>query len=284
GTGVGLLVLVFVYSFVFGFLGGRSPALKSGPIIMFAVMTGISNQQSYSFQGVVDGALMILLSGTIVTVVYFLFSPIRPEQALLHSLRRFFQGCAGVTRGFALVGPSERATAIRRRKHYLQSMVLPAPGIIQKAQQHLDYKLNPDNAADKVQQLHDSIQSVAYRLQSLDQARAGLNRDDLAISTSLVGVRRQLSEILQQVFESWARLEPGDAFEEQRTSLQQLSGDLQQELDALATDEDRQSIGEALRADLYAVLGCVRGLTEAMADTQTVINQINWPQWSATRF
>ena len=99
-TGFGLLSLIFVYSFVFGYLGGRSPALKSGPIIMFVLMTGISNQQSYSFQGLVDGALMVLLAGVIMTVVFFLFSPMRPEQALLRSLRRFFHGCARVTRGF----------------------------------------------------------------------------------------------------------------------------------------------------------------------------------------
>ena len=58
-TGLGLLGLIFIYSFVFGYLGGRSPALKSGPIMMFLMMTGISNQQRYSFNGPVDGALMV---------------------------------------------------------------------------------------------------------------------------------------------------------------------------------------------------------------------------------
>ena len=49
-TGFGLLSLIFVYCFVFGFLGGRSPALKSGPILMFVLMTGLSNRQSYSLR------------------------------------------------------------------------------------------------------------------------------------------------------------------------------------------------------------------------------------------
>ena len=70
-TGFGLLSLIFVFSFIFGYLGGRSPALKSGPMIMFVVGTGISNQQSYSFQGLVDAALMLLLAGAIVTVGWF---------------------------------------------------------------------------------------------------------------------------------------------------------------------------------------------------------------------
>ncbi len=76
-TGFGLLSLVFAYSFVFGYLGGRSPVLKAGPMIMFVNAIGISNQQTYSFQGIVDGALLILLAGAIVTSVYFLFKAIR---------------------------------------------------------------------------------------------------------------------------------------------------------------------------------------------------------------
>ena len=72
-TGLGLLALIFVYSFVFAYLGGRSPALKSGPIIMFVVLTGISNQQSFSFQSVAVGSQMILIAGIVMTVVYFLF-------------------------------------------------------------------------------------------------------------------------------------------------------------------------------------------------------------------
>ena len=59
--------------------------MKSGPIIMFAVMTGISNQQRYSFQGLVDGALMILLAGAILTIIYVVVTPIRPQRILGHT-------------------------------------------------------------------------------------------------------------------------------------------------------------------------------------------------------
>lgn len=78
-TGFELLSLIFVYSFFFGYLGRWSPALKSGPIIMFVSMTGISNQQSYSFNGTVDGALMILLAGGIMAVVYYFFTSLHPK-------------------------------------------------------------------------------------------------------------------------------------------------------------------------------------------------------------
>ena len=41
-------------------------------------MTGISNQQRYSFNGPVDGALMILLAVIVVAMVYSLFGSMRP--------------------------------------------------------------------------------------------------------------------------------------------------------------------------------------------------------------
>jgi uncharacterized membrane protein YccC len=283
-TGFDLLGLIFIYSFVFGYLGGRSPALKSGPIIMFVMMTGISNEQSYSFQGPVDGALMLLLAGAIITVVYFLFSPLRPEQALLGGLRRFFLGCARLTRGFALDGPSERARGQRIRRRYFQSMVLPAPAKIQTAQQHLDYRLYPDNPPEKVQRLHDSVQSITYRLESLELAHGRLARDSSELPDSLIILGRQLHELLQGIFAHWARLDPGDEFERRRGSLQQLSHDFQRQFDTLTTDRDRDLVSDQVLVDLYATLGSVRGLIEAMANTQGVINEINWPQWTTARF
>ncbi|WP_417738220.1 FUSC family protein [Rosistilla oblonga] len=76
-SGFELLGLIFAYAFTFGYLGERSAALKSGPMLIFVSVTGISNQQSYSFQEIVVGTLLILLAGTIATSVYYLFKSSR---------------------------------------------------------------------------------------------------------------------------------------------------------------------------------------------------------------
>jgi hypothetical protein len=283
-SGFGLLSLIFIFTFVFGYLGGRSPALKSGPLIMFVVATGISNQQSYSFQGLVDAALMILLAGTILAVVYYLFHPMHPEQNLLGSLRRFFHGCAQVTGGFAPDRPSERAKGRRIRKRYLESMVVGAPAQIQTAQQHLDYKLYPDNSSEKVQRLHDSVQSIAYRLESLELAHERLGHHASGFPESFVLLSRQVSKLMQRVFQHWASFESDGEFEQQRSALQHLSREFQQQLEALESSGDRDSISDSVLADLYIMLGCFRGLITAMANAQGVINQINWPQWATPRF
>ena len=86
------------------------------------------------------------------------------------------------------------------------------------------------------------------------------------------------------MFERWAAFEPDDAFEQQRGSLQDLSHDLQQQLDALESSGDGDSISDSLLTDLYTMLGSVKGLIEAMANAQSIINQINWAQWATPRF
>ena len=43
-------------------------------------------------------------------------------------------------------------------------------------------------------------------------------------------------------------------------------------------------VSDQMLTDLYTMLGSVRGLSEAMGNAQSVMNQINWPQWTATRF
>ena len=208
----------------------------------------------------------------------------RPEQNLLRSLRRFFQGCARVTAEFALVDPAYREKGRRKRKRYFQSMVLPAPGAIQTAQQHLDYKLYPDNPPEKVQRLHDSVQSIAYRLQSMEIAHDRIARQSSEFPESLVPLRGRVRQSVQLVFERWAAFEPDDAFEQQRGSLQDLSHDLQQQLDALETDRDRDPISDSVLTDLYTMLGSVKGLIESMTNTQDIINQINWHTWATPRF
>jgi hypothetical protein len=89
---------------------------------------------------------------------------------------------------------------------------------------------------------------------------------------------------MQVVFEQWASFESGDVFEQQSGSLQDLSRDLQQQLDSLTTDRDPDAISDRVLNDLYTLLGSVRGLIDAMANTQAAINQINWQQWAAPRF
>jgi uncharacterized membrane protein YccC len=283
-TGFELLGFVFIYSFFFGYLGGRSPLLKTLPLMLFVTMANVTNQQSYSFAALVDGALMMVLAVACVTLVYSLFSSTRPEQTLLRGLARFFRGCALVTEEFDLFGSADRVAGQRLRKRHLESVILPAGERIRTAERHLNYKLHPDNSPDKVQRLLDSLQSIAYRLRSLEIAHDRLAPQSSEFADPILSVGTRVRELLRRVFERWACFDPGDAFEQHRVSLEDLSHDLGQQFDSLESSSGRDSLSDRTLSDLYTILGSVRGLIEATANAQLAINQINWQQWATPRF
>jgi len=74
-SGGELFALIFVYSFLFSLAGSRWPALKTMPLVCFVMMTGISNQQTYSFIAIVNSAMMFLMAQGIVALVYLLYKP-----------------------------------------------------------------------------------------------------------------------------------------------------------------------------------------------------------------
>jgi uncharacterized membrane protein YccC len=49
--GIGLLTMIFILSFVSGYLGERWPMIKTSIMVLFVMTTSISNDQSYSFHG-----------------------------------------------------------------------------------------------------------------------------------------------------------------------------------------------------------------------------------------
>ena len=283
-SGFALLSLIFVFSLICGYLGGRSPAFKSGPMIMFVTMTGISNQQSYSFQGPVDGALMMVLAVAIVTAIYFMFTPLRPEDALLRAYRRFMRGCARVTAGFDLSGAPQSSASRRLRKRYLQTMVLPGPAMLLKAQSQLSFAIDSETTQQNANRLHDSLQRVSYRLQALDLVSERCTLEGAEYRGILAAVGKHVDDILPRVFDRWEHFALDDAFAQERDALQQLAVDVQRQLNILEAGSESETTSDRARSDLYTMLGSVRALVEAMAGTQAVISQINWHALATTRF
>ena len=167
-SGAALLALVFASTFLLGLLGGRLAILRTLGLVVFALITNITNRQSYSFLGVLYPAVMLFLGTSIVMAVYWFISPMQPEKVALRSVRRFFRGCARIMRGFSGNQPQERA--LRRRS--FRSQVLPASQRLGVAQQGLDYERFPDNTQARVKRLTDALQSIIFRLQALEHAFA----------------------------------------------------------------------------------------------------------------
>ena len=289
-TGPELLAFVFVFAFVVSvLLVGRLAALKTLVLAFFAMMTGISNEQKYSFTGLVDGALMILLAVGVIAIVQTLVSPLKPERALLKSVRRFFLGCARVTHGYGLDGSvnrnaADQARGRRMRKRAFQSMVLPAAAKVQSAHGRLDGKLYPDNPPEKVQRLIDALQCIADRLQALEIVQQRFADRASSLPESFTSLVIRVRDNVESVFKGWAKLDSRDAKKHQHAELRKIARDLAQRFEELVESRSASEVDDRLLVDLYALIGTVRGLVDAMVDTQDVISQINWHQWATPRF
>ena len=283
-TGFDILSLIFVVTFILGYLGGRQPIMKSVFLVMFVMMTGISNQQTYSFIGLADAGLMMLLVLGGVPVLQMLVSPTRPEQILMRSLRRFFHGCERIIGEFSLYRPEDRAKGVKARKRLYESMVLPVPGQLQAVEKALEYKLFPENTPDKVKGLVDNLQGIAFRLQALEIAHGRMVSHSPDLMEPFGPLGHQLEERLQRIFETWARFEGSDPLDEERAALQEISHNLEQRLDTWEETGESNLPDDQVSQDLYSMLGGLRGLVGAMEETQNSIRQINWGQWSEVRF
>jgi hypothetical protein len=278
-SGFGLLALVFVYAFVFAWLGGRSPMLKIGPLAMFIMMVDINNQQNYSFIALVTAGLVMLLGISIVVIVHRLLSPMHPEKILLRSVRRFLFGSARIIDDFRVFSPQQQGRGRKRRKQEFESAILPISAQLSNIEKNLDYPLFPDNTPDKVQYLVNSLQSVRLRLQTLEASFTTAESESPELMQSLEALNEKWRGRIRNVLEKWARLEHTDNIVMKWSTRATLLEEMEQQLNRVTEDFD----GQALR-NLYAVLGSTQSLLEAMKELGDSMQQINWNQWAVARF
>jgi uncharacterized membrane protein YccC len=283
-AGFSLLALIFIYTFVFGYLGGRSPILKTGPLAMFVMLVDINNQQTYSFIALVTAGLMMLLGISIVVIVHRLLSPMHPEKVLLRSMHRFLAGSARIINDFRLRSPRQQRRGRKRRKRVFETAILPVSVQLLDIEKNLDYPLFPDNTPEKVQRLADSLQAVRLRLQTLEASYTTAASESPELLRYVGALNEKWRERIQTLFEKWARLEQADALIIDWHTQPSLSRELEKRLDSLQQDSKPDEFDELALRNIYAVIGSTRSLLEAMQELGDSMQQINWNQWAVARF
>lgn len=283
-SGFGLLALIFVYTFVFGYLGGRSPVLKLGPIAMFVMMVDINNQQVYSFMLLATSGLVMILGVSIVLLVHRLLSPMRPEHILLRSVQRFLGGAANIIGHYQPQSVRQQRRNRRRRKRDFENTILPVSSQLLKLEKSLDYSLFPDNTPDKVQLLVDNLQAVRLRLQSLEATYTDAESSMGSLMHNLSGMGDTWTRRLVDTLTHWSHLDFAsdnvNAWRDQSAfalDMEQRLAQLQQ-LDGL-NRKDQRSLHS-----LFAFIGSTQSLLDALGELEDSMQQLNWGQWSTARF
>jgi len=89
---------------------------------------------------------------------------------------------------------------------------------------------------------------------------------------------------VQGIFEKWARLERADTLIEEWITRTDLSHELEQQLAELEQGKRPDDIDNHALQNLYAVMGSIQSLLDAMKELGDSMKQINWNQWAVARF
>jgi len=283
-SGFGLLALIFIYTFVFAWLGGISPVLKLGPLAMFVMMVDINNDQVYSFILLVTAGLVMLLGVSTVVVVHRLLSPMHPEKIMLRSVHRFLSGCARIIGGLHLLSPRQRARERKIKKRIFETTILPIATQLLSLEKRLDYPQFPENSPEKVQDLVDSLQSIRFRLQSLEASYDKAENESPELMQALAPLSEKWRQRVQSVFEQWAHLDKMDTLIDEWSTEASLSQELERQLGELKQGRSEDGIDDRALQNLYACMGSTQSLLEAMKELGDRMKRINWNQWAVARF
>ena len=69
-----ILLVIFAYSLLFGYLGTWSFVYKVAPVLIFVMLTNITNQQSYAFLTFANVTVAMLLATTVIWIVQMLLT------------------------------------------------------------------------------------------------------------------------------------------------------------------------------------------------------------------
>ncbi len=287
-----LLALIFIYTFFFSYLGGRSPILKIAPLATFATMAQISNSQHYSFQGTTNGALMMLLTAPPMTISWYMLTPMRPEQALRRTVQRFYHGCSRVCLG--LFDQDQQA-----RRDDLEQLVLPTTAAIRNVQP----KLGPSLGRNEQQQaeadrrfgdLIDNFQHVTSQLIAIQYAHDRVTNGSEEIPQAMQELNqlaRRVNDAAQHVFDRWVQFQSPDEADSLDTAVERLENAINHMTinwsniaSPLGNDPGDAPAIPAITGDYQVLLGSLRGLVRAIVHADVAISRIDWKEMSATRF
>jgi hypothetical protein len=243
-------------------------------MLAFLNLMPIQNEQSYSFATEGNTFVFLIVSIMIVRVASLIARSGRPEQALLALLRRYFASLAFVVRN-AELSNSNRTwwQAYRWRFHRQELAIIPQRIVGWTAA--IDYGRLPQGHADSMHELCSTIENLSYRV---DEYVTAWNQEQSPLLLSelredlldwAAGLEEAYAEFSHQATERTAE----SMREVQQQRLDRLGDSLNSAL-AGATAEDSTA---DQRANLYALLGAFRGLSEASLYNLTIANRIDWP-------
>jgi len=281
-VGLGSMMFLTIFAIAYLFSTPQQGITRSIALAFFLMIIDVSNQQQYNFLPVVNtAAMMFMLVGVVALTSYIPFS-MQPDKAFLRLLRRFFHSSEYLmtTMRRDQTMPPTRLDYWRRAFHAREVATLPQK--LSDWGKVVDTGALPGTTPEQLQALATNLQTLAYRMQELLNARAN-PQAKLLVRELLTDMRVWRLQV-QGVFQRLSQDPVAGKQEAFRTGLdaaiKHLEARIQQTLDK--APEDR--LGTSDDENFYLLLGAYRGVSEALVDYAGSTWAIDWARWREERF
>ena len=277
-TGLGLMIFAATFFLCQRFSKPQQALGRALGLAMFVNLISVSNQQSYSFLGVANTALMFPLLFLLLNIVSYLpYSP-RPERTLLRLLQRYFRSA-----DFLLSQPPAGAGSRydRWREAYHLQEIASLPGKIATWGGQANAKFLGETSAQQIPAMTASLQALSFRQQELFEVRKLPQSPRLAaaLEDDMQAWRQQVLTALNLLSK-----DPSQGQRLQRARLDEQLTRVEQRVEEILNDADSEALETEYEGNFYRLLGAYRGSSEALLDFARLCDKVDWVPWYEERF
>lgn len=279
---LGLLIFTVSFTICYLFAKPQQALGRTFGLAMFALISSISNEQTYSFLVVANIALIFPLVFFVLAITEHIPFSNRPEHAFLRLLGRYFYNCEYLFSNMAK-DLQQPITGIKRRMVNARIReLLSLPKKLGMWAQYIDTNILPDTTTDKVHSIVSTLQILAFRIHDLLDIRSRPQVEILTkeLSDDALAWRTMLVKTFQD-FSQDVTAEKGEAF---RIKLKEIMDHIEKRIQEVLDQIDEGQITVTERENFYRLLGAYRSVSEVMVDYAKKAGVIDWNTWREARF
>ena len=279
---LGTLLFAVSFAVCYVFHTPRQALGRTFGLMMFVLVAGISNEQSYSFLSVANTALMFPLVFAILALTANVPFSARAEKVYLRQLSRFFRSASYLLTTMPWGVTTKPSRLARWRMAYHRGEIAGLPQKLATWGKAVDVTTLAGTTPEQIQALTTTLQALSYRLQELLDARESPQAEKV-VQELLADVRAWRLR-LQEVFDAWSRETAAESAQHLREGLDARLAQLEQRVAETMNRAAEGELDDADRERLYRLLGAYRGLSEAGLNYAIAAEGIPWGAWRESRF
>lgn len=279
---LGPLIFAITFAICYLFSSPKQALGRTFGLAMFIVITGIDNQQSYSFLTVANTMLVFPLAFFFISITAYLPVSWIPRHVISRLLKRYFFSCAYVISTICDKHQPQNFNLKKYKNNFHNNEIIQIPGKLHAWVNHISIKDKSGATTEQLQELVNSINALTLRVKELHKFHNSSKTRDLTDK-----IKINLESWCQQILLKTQNLskKPEDAnsnvlrgkLDEKYNKLEQL---IQNEVNII----DNVQLDEHDSEYFHRLLGAYRGVSEALVDYSSSIEVINWHKWHEERF